>query len=253
MLGVVVERPVEVGELAAGQRHGGEPVVVEGRPDRRREGQRPLQQLAPEERGGAGHGVRQQQPGEVGVVVAPSLPEGLREHPARLVDDPHVAVDEPRPAARRQQRRQLLRVPAVVLVGEGDEVRLRRHQPQRPFEVEVEPEPALAPGEGEARVRRGQLAQRRQPLAGGAVVADQADPVGVGLLADRAELALEQRRLRFVGGHADRHQGLGCRHPLSRRRRRGSSLAACAAGSAGRSAARGCRGSRAPSPAAPRR
>ena len=55
-------------------------------------------------------------------LLAPARPVGVREDLALDVDEPLVAVDQLRPAELGAQRRELLRVPAVVLIAEGDQI-----------------------------------------------------------------------------------------------------------------------------------
>ena len=62
----------------------------------------------------------------------------------------------------------------------------------------------------------GQPLDPSERLVAGVVVADHADPVGVGLRPQRLELALEQLDGRLVGGHADRDRGVR-RSPAPRR------------------------------------
>ena len=57
----VVGRPIEIGQFAAEQSAERQPVIVVGLADRRRKGQCVSEQLAPEERGGAGDGVGDKQ------------------------------------------------------------------------------------------------------------------------------------------------------------------------------------------------
>ena len=78
VLGVVVEGAVH--ELDLAERQGGErdPVVVEVRELRGREGQRVVEQVAPHQRRRAGHRVRHQQRGDVVVVVAAAAPSRCR-------------------------------------------------------------------------------------------------------------------------------------------------------------------------------
>ena len=115
------------------------------------------------------------------------------------------------------------------------------------------------------------LGNSRSTMSGrrvGAAAVDHGHPRGppCRMLVERAQAAA-QHRFRAVADDDDlkverraRLQGLfltpdagHVRHGFSRRLRRGRSPAACAAGSPGRRRPRGCRGSRAPSPAAPRR
>jgi hypothetical protein len=81
---------------------------------------------------------------------------------------------------------------------------------------------------------------RRRPRWVGAEALQAAPQERFGAVADDHDLEVGRR----IGGHGD---------DASRRLRRARSRAASASGSAGRSAARDCRGSRAPSPGAPRR
>ena len=83
MLDVVIERAVDVGDPAARQRDHGQPVVVVGRAVAWRERQRQLEQLAAEQRSGAGDGVRNQERRQVGVVVATPRPVRVGEQLVR--------------------------------------------------------------------------------------------------------------------------------------------------------------------------
>ena len=183
--------------------------------DPRRKRQRVVEQVAAEERGRAGDRVGEQQRAEVRVVVAALGPERGPDELAARADDPGVAVGELGVADRLQQPLELVGVPAVVLVAEGDEVATGGRHRQRPLEVPVEPEPARGLRE---RTKRGSPSvssqQRSKALVRGAVVADQADPVAVGLVPDRLELAPEQVARGLVGRHADRD-------PRARRLRKG--------------------------------
>ena len=79
-----------------------------------------------------------------------------------------------------------------------------RHR-QRPLEVAVEAEARGHSDEREARVPVDlPLPARSSALGSRAVVADHADPVAVGLRADRVELAAQQLGRRVEGRHADR-------------------------------------------------
>ena len=78
VLDVVVERAIDVGDPPACQGHQGHPVVVVGEPVSRRKWQGQLQQVASEQRGGAGDRVGDQERGHVRVVVAPSATNRCR-------------------------------------------------------------------------------------------------------------------------------------------------------------------------------
>ena len=167
VLHVVVQRPVDVGDLAERQRHQRQPVVVEVRELRRRERQRVDQQLTPQQRGGAGDGVRHQQRQQVGVVVAPAVPPGVGDHGAVTGDDPGVGVDQLRVAERGDERRQLVRVPAVVLIGRARPAAASvGRERQRALEVAVEAQPPGRTRHDEARVVADRAARApRPPLA----------------------------------------------------------------------------------------
>ncbi len=190
----------------------------------RRERQRRLEQLPPEQRGRSGHGVVDHLGGDVVGGVAAQVPVGVGEDLPALGGDPHVAVGE-RGAGmsgeRGVQSLELVGVPAVVLVGERDQRRLGRDQAQRALEVGVEAEPLRRSRDDEARVVADRPLEAREGLLARAVVADQADPVGPGLVADRVELADQPLEAGLVGGHADRDQRmLGGARPPARGARR---------------------------------
>ena len=89
-----------------------------------RERERIVENLAPEHRSRSRDRVRDQKRREVGVVVAPLRPVGVRDLLAVLGDDAHVAVRELGTAAEcLVEGLQLVRVPVVVLVAERDELR----------------------------------------------------------------------------------------------------------------------------------
>ena len=79
---------------------------------------------------------------------------------------------------------------------------------QGALEVPVEAQVRLGAREHEPRVARDDLGDRLEALGLRAVVADQADPVAVGLGADRLDLGAKELDVRVEGGHADRDQGL---------------------------------------------
>ena len=97
MLHVVVERPVDVGDLADREPDHRQPVVVKEAAGRVREGQRQLGHIPAIEGRGARDRVRQHQGGEVGAVVAAPAPVGVGEHLAVGRDDAGVAVGERAP------------------------------------------------------------------------------------------------------------------------------------------------------------
>ena len=220
VLDVVVERPVDIADVAERERAEREPVVVEVRELGRREGQRDVEQVAPEQRRRAGDRIGDEQRAQVGVVVAPVAPVRRGEEPAVRADDPRVAVDQSRVSDLRQQRRELVRVPHVVLVGQRDDAGGGRRQPERALEVPVEAEPAGRAREHEARVAAERVLHHRDALGGRAVVRHDAQPVPVRLRADRLDLAREQRLRRLVRRHADRHLGRGVGDGRERRRER---------------------------------
>ena len=83
------------------------------------------------------------------------------------VDDPHVAVDELRVADRAEQRLELVRVPAVVLVGERDEARRSAGtSDERALEVAVEAEPPRRARDDEARVAADRASRMRGEALG---------------------------------------------------------------------------------------
>ena len=152
-------------------------------------------------------------------------PVRLGDHRAVARHDPLVAVDELRAVGGGEQRRQLVRMPVVVLVGGRDEARARRRERQRALEVRVEPAPAVGRHQHEALV----VAEHRADLGelgrSRAVVGDDAEPVRLRLRADRLDLAPEQLERRLEGRHADRHarrpgQRLGQRRDRDSRQRR---------------------------------
>ena len=140
------------------------------------------------------------------MVVAPPLPQRLAQHAAVPVDEPLVGVHEPRAAERPAEHGELVGPPAVVLVAQRDQLGLRRNQPQGALEVAIEAEPLLGARHDEARVAADLREQPGMGLGARRVVADDADPVLVGLRAERLELDPQQRRVGLVRRHADRDQ-----------------------------------------------
>ncbi len=188
------------------QRAQRDPVIVEVRELGRGEGQRGVEQLAAQQRGGARDRVGRQQREQVRVVVAAAAPVGVGDQLAVGADDPRVRVDElglPEPV---EQPRELVRAPGVVLVGHRDVLRPGGHERQRALEVAVEAEVALRARDDEPRVVADDLPQDGQAVGARAVVGDHADPVAVGLRADRLHLGGEQLARRVVGGHRDGHE-----------------------------------------------
>ena len=118
-------------------------MVVKPEARRLREGQGELGNLAAEERRGAGDGVGDQHGGEVGVVVAPALPQRLSQHASVGIDEALVGVHELRGPERLPEHLQLLGVPAVVLVAQRQQLDSGRSQPQRPLEVAIEAQALL--------------------------------------------------------------------------------------------------------------
>ena len=116
-------------------------------------------------------------------------------------------------------------MPGVVLVGQGDEAAPRRRERERALEVAVEAEPARRARDDEAIVVRDHRLQRGEAVGRRAVVADHADPVRVGLRADRVDLAAEQVERRLEGRHADGHLGARARDRRVGRARPGSGRA----------------------------
>ena len=76
VLYVVLKGPVDEGDVAAREGRRGQPLIVEGVRRRGRERQREIQQLASKQGRGAGDRVREEQRGQVRVVVASLAPEG---------------------------------------------------------------------------------------------------------------------------------------------------------------------------------
>ena len=147
-------------------------------------------------------------------------PVGVREHGPVGPGEPHVAERELGLAQRAEQRRQLLRMPAVVLVGERHVAGRRRGEAERAGEVPVRAEPRRGAGQVKPGVGAGVPLEGGERLRARAVVGDQADPVPVSLRAQRVELAFEQLGAWLVGGHADRDRFRACRWSARRRRRR---------------------------------
>ena len=209
MLDVVVQRALDEGDLAPGQRHQRHPVVVEVRELRRRERERVLEQVTTEQRGCPGDGVGDQQREEVGVVVGAPVPPRLRDQLPVTRDDARVAVDELGAPDRADQRCELVPMPVVVLVGHRHVFGVGSHHRQRALEVAIEAEPPGRARDGEARVSADLPLERGIGIGVRAVVADEADPVPVGLGPDRVELAPQQVERRVIGRHADRDARAG--------------------------------------------
>ena len=158
-------------------------MVVEGAVELGREGQRDVEDLAAHEAGRAGDDVGL----KLGAEVVPRRhavgPVGRREHAPGAVDDPQVAEGQRRAGAeRRGERRELGRMPDVVLVA-------RRH------------EVGLA---ADARVAALERAPGARPLL---VVLAHERPLDAPLGVQRGQLALQARRLGAVHGEADRDHG----------------------------------------------
>ena len=132
------------------------------------------------------------------MVVAPAPPHGIAQHAPGGVHQALVGVDEPGVAERTAQDRQLLGVPAVVLVAEREQLRFGGRHRERPFEVPVEPRSPLGARHGEARVVVQHAEHLLEALRARAVVADDADPAIVGLRPKRLDLGPEQRNVRLV-------------------------------------------------------
>ena len=94
MLHVVVQRAIDVVDLATRQRREPEPVVVKVPPRPFGERQSEVENLAAEEDRGARQRVRDEERGKVRAVHAPPGRQRLPDDRARRVDEPHVAVDE---------------------------------------------------------------------------------------------------------------------------------------------------------------
>src|SRR5205085_11599904 len=112
---------------------------------------------------------------------AAALPEGVAKHPSLGIDQALVRVGELRAPQGPTESFQLLRVPAVVLIGHRDQLRLRGNHSQRSLEIPVEPEPRIRTREQEALVWSQHLLDLLEPLGARAVVADQAHPSTIGL------------------------------------------------------------------------
>ena len=207
VLHVVVQRPIDVGNVADGQGGQRDPVVVIVRELRRGEGQCELEQTAGEQRRRARHRVGHKQGQEARVVVPAGRPVGVGGELAVGPDNARVAVDELRVAHRVHERPQLVGVPDVVLVGHRHEGGRGRHQRQGALEVLVEAAPPRRARDQEALVGRDHLLDRGEALRVGAIVADDAHPVAVALGADRLDLTREQVHRRLEGGHHDRDEG----------------------------------------------
>ncbi len=138
-------------------------------------------------------------------------------------DDSSVAVHELVLAQPVEQRRELVGVPTVVLVGHGDELGIGGHELERALEVVVEAEPPRGPRHDEARVLGHLLQQRPVARRARAVVTDDAHPVAVRLLPDRLQLGPQELARRVVGGHGHGDPGAGAARPVhgERRLRRG--------------------------------
>ena len=126
----------------------------------------------------------------------PVLVERRRLHRAVGIDHAGVAGDELHGAVGLEpadELGELVRVPAVVLVGEGDVAHRRRHERQRSLEVAVEADPLGVLDEHEAGVvSEHACGCRASALGCGPVVADDAGPRRVGLGANGLDLLLEQ-------------------------------------------------------------
>ncbi len=116
VLDIVVERPVDVGDVAQGRRAQRKPVIVEVGELARWERQRVTEQSTREQRRRAGHAVRDEQRQEAVVVGVTEAPIGLGKELVAGPEDALVAVDELRRPERAEQRLKLVGVPAVVLV-----------------------------------------------------------------------------------------------------------------------------------------
>ena len=100
-----------------------DPVVVEVAELPRREGQRAVEHLAREQRGGTGHRVGHQEGRQVGVVVACARPSRCRRRSSRRWRRcARRCTRASRCLMRAEQRRELVGVPEVVLVGHRHEL-----------------------------------------------------------------------------------------------------------------------------------
>ena len=225
MLDVVVERAVDVLQAPAGQRDERQPVIVELHPGAFRERQRALHHVTPDEHRGAGHRVGDQHRGHVRAIVEAPDPHRVAQALPAGAGQPLIGVHERARADARSQRRELVRVPDVVLVAQRDQLGLRRGERERPLEVAIEAEPLRRLRDVEAWV----VAPAAEGIGGarglgaggggtaGAVVGDHARPVGVGLRTDRFDLRAQQLRIGPVGGHADCDRAGGQRPGLMHR------------------------------------
>jgi hypothetical protein len=206
VLDVVVERTVDVRDVA--QRRGAQrdPVIVEVSELAGWERQRIAEQRARKERGGAGHAVRDKQRQEAVVIRVAEAPIGLSEQLVAGSEDALVAVDELCRADCREQRLELVRAPAIILVGEGDVRRLRWREREGALEVPIEAEPPRRARHDEPGIASDRRLEVREPLGRRAVVRDHAHPIAMRLRPDRFQLPAQQLGGRLVGGHADRDQ-----------------------------------------------
>jgi hypothetical protein len=220
MLDVVIERTIDVGDIAERHRYERKPVIVKLPAGPIRERQCPLDHAATKQARGAGDRVQDQQRGEVVVVAAAPLPQRFRTHETRGIDPPEVTVGELGRAYRLPERLELVRIPAIVMIAEGDELGLRRDHPQDPLEVSVKAEVLVRARNDEATVSGDLLPDPLEPVQPRMVVADQADPIPVGLGANRLDLSVKELEVRIEGRHADRDQGFvtGSRQALISRR-----------------------------------
>ena len=136
-------------------------------------------------------------------------------------DDPHVGERESRLAQRPDQGLELVGMPAVVLVAEGDVLGLGWDHRQGAGEVRVGAAALGRPADDEAPVPADRPLEPRERLVGRAVVGDHAGPVVSGLRPQRLELALEQPLRWLEGGHRDRDRRPGAGDRLGRRPGRG--------------------------------
>ena len=208
VLYVVEQRAVDVREVAARARDERSPMIVVGHARRLGEGKHQLEQVAPKQRCRARDGVGEQQRGEARVVVAALPPQRLRDHRAVGADRAGVAVYQARVADPPDEGRELVGMPAVVLVGEGDEPRLGRGHAEGALEVAVEAEAALRARKLEAGIVSDRTLEPGEALGARRVIAEQAEPVAVGLLAKRRDLALEELLLGLESRHAHRDERL---------------------------------------------
>ena len=206
MLDVVIQGASHVGDVAECHRDEGQPVIVEIPAGAVRERQSAVDHTSSKKARRAHDRVRDQERGKVRVVVASPVPQRFRAHVSAGVDPSQIAVGQVSRTHRRPQGLELVRVPAIVVIAESDELGFRRNHAQGTLEVPVETQVPFGTREDEPPVPGNGFGYRLEPLRRRAVVADQADPVAVGLGADRLHLVTKELDVGVEGGHADRDQ-----------------------------------------------